>query len=111
MRDARASHRWTRAAGVAVIVAAVAWFVPSRLGMLSATAVSGMPVGIVAPLAGLILGLLATPLLEFTWHYWRAPWRLIDELERRVAALEQARAGSPLRACSSTTTARHNRLA
>jgi len=96
VRDAQASHRWMRLGGVSVVVAGMAWFVPWRLGMLSAPPISGVSVSVVAPLAGLIIGLLATPLLEFAWHYWRAPVRLTDELDRRVSALEQARTVQPI---------------
>jgi hypothetical protein len=96
MRDAQTSHRWVRFAGVGLVVAAMAWFVPWRLGAISAPPIGGVSAGAVAALTGLIVGLLSTPLLEFAWYYWRAPVRLTDELDQRVAALEQARTGRPV---------------
>jgi membrane protein implicated in regulation of membrane protease activity len=93
VRDARLSRRWTTLAAVAVAAAAApVVFLP--VSVIAAPSIGGVPAGAYAALAA-VLGLLATPLIAFAWHYWRAPSRMIDDLERRVAQLEQAASASP----------------
>lgn len=94
VRDARASCRWTRAGVVAVVLAGIALSVSGRLGIPS-TSIGGIPVSMIAAAAGVVAGLLATPLLGLAWHYWRAPLRLIEDLVQRVGALERARTARP----------------
>jgi membrane protein implicated in regulation of membrane protease activity len=94
VRDARIAQRWPTLAAVAV-AAAVTPVVFLPVSIIAAPSVGGVPAGAYAALAAAALALFAAPLVALAWHYWRAPSRMIDDLERRVAQLEQAASASP----------------
>jgi hypothetical protein len=90
VHDAQPWRRWTRVTAASGVLAVAVAFVSWSLGVLTMPVMGGLPAGAAAAVASALLALLGAPLVALGWHYWRAPSRLVEDLERRVAALEQA---------------------
>src|SRR5688572_20815015 len=96
VRYADRRHPWAGGAFFAALFALLTRLGPEDLGALTElAAATGLPVAIVAAAGGFVFGAVVTPLVELAAGYWRAPLRLLEELEERVASLEEARAVQP----------------
>jgi hypothetical protein len=87
---------WIRAGGVGTALAAIAWFVPWQVSVSPISSFGSASARTVAALIALIAGMTLARLLEWRLAVTAARRRRVEQLEQRVASLEEAMAIAPV---------------